>query len=86
MAEEYKTKDVHEAAYLWSLADTQYEKAERTGGRVWFAFTSKTGRDMSPLIDEYHARKATVEPKTFAQRLSDIRDILFKFRNQKEKE
>ena len=74
----YGTKDLEEASFLWTHPFVKYEGCERRGVKqVFFNFSSEK-EDMRAMVDDYHAKRATVEPKTFAQRQKDIRDILHK--------
>lgn len=74
----YVTKDLDEAAFLWTHPFIKYEGCERRGVKqVFFSFSSEK-EDMASMVEDYHAKRATVEPKTFAQRQKDIRDILHK--------
>lgn len=74
----YTTKDLDEASFLWTHPFVKYDGCERRGiKQVFFSFSSEKA-DMRPMVEDYHAKRSTVEPKTFAQRQKDIRDILHK--------
>lgn len=74
----YVTKDLDEASFLWTHPFVKYEGCERRGVKqVFFSFSSEK-EDMAAMVEDYHAKRAQVEPKTFAQRQKDIRDILHK--------
>lgn len=80
----YTTKDLDEAAFLWTHPFVTYEGCERRGiKQVFFKFSSEK-EEMPAMVESYHAKRATVEPKTFSQRQKDIRDILHKALRQGE--
>ena len=79
---EIKTKDTEEASYLWTLPfvlfeDVECKKRGTSGITVFFRFTfEKEQQEVNDIRKAYFNRKASVEPKAFSQRQSDVRDIL----------
>jgi len=78
------TKDTEEAAFLLCQDGLTFEEAERrdkSSGRgvsIYFHFSGASSDEINTLRKNYFNRRTSVEPKTFAQHLSDIRTILFR--------
>lgn len=77
------TKDTDEAAFLWCQNSIAFDKVEckhREGGSgftVFFIFNSDISEhDVSELRKSYYNCQAKVEPKQFAAKQLDIRNIL----------
>ncbi len=79
---EYRTKDVDEAAFLWTHPFVEYKREERQGRTVFFIYASE--KDMEAMLQDFHAKRATVEPKAYSQRQQDVRDILHRIRRTME--
>ena len=77
-----KTKDSDEAAYFWTR-DAEFDLralGQSNNGRhciIWFGFTSTLSKDeVQRLRNDYHNGRARVEPRKYAYRRSEIRNII----------
>lgn len=84
-----ETKDIEEAAFLWTNKEVEFEKVEtkqRNGSGITVFFVFKCEREPSEvdlLRRSFYNRKALVEPKAFAEKQIDVRNILHDALRQK---
>lgn len=70
----YKTKDLHEAAFLLAKGIRLIE-LEKDAGFSWFVFEE---RDASlKLANDYYNNKATIKGKLYADCLKTLKDRLY---------
>lgn len=76
------TKDTEEAAFFWTM-DDRFTMAgteiERRYGRivVWFKFTTELAEEaLAKLRDDYANGRTLVEPRKYAYRRAEIRNII----------
>lgn len=80
--ENIKTKDVDEAAFLWTSDDKFSLSGVETSqfyGRniVWFVFASKMSKEETEKIrNDYRFGKCLVEPRKYASKRSEIKSII----------
>lgn len=78
----FRTKDLNQAAFIWCQAGTDLTRLDgderRENGRtVYFVFTlSMSEVALGKLIFEYANRKTCVEPQSYVQAQSSLRDLL----------
>lgn len=77
-----RTKDVDEAAFLWTSDDKftlMGVDTSQSYGRtiVWFEFTSKlTKEETEEIRKEYRFGRCLVEPRKYAAKRSEIKSII----------
>lgn len=82
MSDRFRTKDITEAAFLWTQPDVSFLEKEtvprKPGGgvTVFFVFEGVPMAQFNALRKAFYNRQARVEPKAFAQAEQDVRNIL----------
>ena len=76
-----KTKDADEAAFLWTLEEFDFKNIEKIDGYrkkvIYFVFeTNKTQQEVSSIINDYQNGKMLVEPKKYAWKRAEIKQII----------
>lgn len=78
--QEITTKEVDEAAFLWSKDSISFKKVELQRGStrtIYFIFTTELSTsEVAELRREYVNGDALVEPRKFSLRQTDVRNIL----------
>lgn len=81
MLKAYSTRDTQEAAFLWCQAGVDYTDvtvtAERKRSVVTFHFELGDEIDIQALRKSYYNGTSSVEPKTFINKLNDVKSILY---------
>ena len=76
----YKTKDLNQAAYIWSQPGVSLETMEarvnsKVKGVVYFSFILPfSDKELRVLLMDYTNGKALVDPKLFSSKQSDLRE------------
>lgn len=87
------TRDTHEAAFLWSQPDVEFEKVfskprGTSGFTVFFVFRAVVTKvQLATIRGDFYNEKSLVEPKKYLKKLEDVNNILHEaLRNCREKE
>lgn len=76
-----KTKDADEAAFLWTLDKVDFHKIEKVEGYrkaiIYFVFkTDISESQIQNTLNDYRNGKTLVQPKKYAWKRSEIREII----------
>lgn len=80
--QDFKTKDVDEASFYWTLDDKfsfiEIETSESYGRKViWFKFKPLiTSQEVEKIRDDYRFGRCLVEPRKYSSRRSEIKAII----------
>lgn len=74
MDKQYKTKDIFEAAWIYSQ-NGGFLWLEKDGKYYWFVFEDKTIAE--PLSSQYWSQKAVGNIKQFVNSLKTLKDLVF---------
>lgn len=76
-----KTKDADEAAFLWTLEDFDLKTIQKVDGYrkkvIYFVFETKLDEEkVKSIINDYQNGKTLVEPKKYAWKRAEIKQII----------
>lgn len=76
-----RTKDADQAAFLWTLDNVDLQKIQKSQGYrkiiIYFVFeTSLSEQQVSNILSDYKNGKTLVEPKKYAWKRGQIRQII----------
>lgn len=84
----HSTRDLREAGFLWAQSEilVQFDgleaASEKLPGVFKFRFQVSSSRDeFEQLLGKYMNQEASVEPKTYDQKLANLRDNLRKVKS-----
>lgn len=72
--EEYKTKNLNIAAFLYA-SGVQLVTTNRISREVFFIFSPKNKAEK--LVSDYFSGTAVVDPRELFARLNDLKDLIF---------
>jgi len=70
----YLTKDLYEAALLYSL-DKKFLGLKQDNGFYWFQFENKS--DCEQVADGFWCKRINVNAKTYAEAIRSLKDRIF---------
>ncbi len=74
MKDEYSTKNLQIAAFLYSCK-LQFAGTKRINSEIYFSFTPKDKAE--ELVNNYFQDKALCNPRDLFARLHDLKDLIF---------
>lgn len=76
----YSTKDLPLAAYLWTLEGFSVEKTSLSRRTVFFHLENPNidEAQLNAIVFDFVNGRCSVEPKSYCQKQSDLKDLLHK--------